>query len=506
VAHQNVAAMSTLQPAHRGLTSAELALALGELHAQLAGSTVLDAVLVQPGEDLLLVLARDDQKHFVHIALGSKRARIATTARRFGKHERVLGPKVDALKKHLDGRTLELVVVPAPGERRARLSFSGGVRLEVELFSARGLWALVDGAGLILDLSRPVATAVRTLHLGEAYAPPPPSPASAAALEPPPRFAAPVLEAIDAHYAPMDAAAAAAADRELLRLAAARAVTRLQQKVEGLRTQLAESTRIDALRQEADLLLAYAHAVPRGAGSVEVPDPFTGEPRCIELDPALPVTVQAQRRYDRARRMAEGVQIAEQRLAQTEAELATALPVRDALAASTGVSAEDLAALRAQLIELGALPKPKAAKQPQEKKDRRIQGENLRRFVSAEGYEVLVGRDNEQNDRLTLRIANGNDIWLHVGSGRPGSHVVVRLPKGKTASLDTLLDAGTLAVHFSKARGERTVDVIYTLAKNVRKPKGLPPGAVVPSQQKSLNVRLDESRLRRLLDSAGESG
>ena len=242
------------------------------------------------------------------------------------------------------------------------------------------------------------------------------------------------------------------------------------------------------------------------SSDLEVPDPITGEPRCIELDPALPVTVQAQRRYDRARRMTEGVQIAQQRLAQTEVELATTLPVRDALTTPTELSTEDLAALRAQLIELGALPKPKTAKPPQDKKDRRIQGENVRRFVSIEGYDVLVGRDNEQNDRLTLRIANGNDVWLHVGSGRPGSHVVVRLPKGKTASLDTLLDAGTLAVHFSKARGERSVDVIYTLAKHVRKPKGLPPGAVIPSQQKSLTIRLDEDRLRRLLDSAGESG
>ena len=212
----------------RGLTAAELAVAVAELREQVAGSIVLDAALVHPGEDVLLVLARDDRKHFVHIALGSKRARITTTARRFARHERLSGPKALALRTRLEGRTLEQVAVPAPGERRARFSFSEGLRLEVELFSARGLWALVDGAGRILDLSRPVATAVRTLHLGEAYAPPPPSPEGAAGTEVPPRFAAPVLEAIDAHFAPMDAAAAAAADRELLRLAAAdRKSTRL---------------------------------------------------------------------------------------------------------------------------------------------------------------------------------------------------------------------------------------------------------------------------------------
>ncbi|MBL8753984.1 MAG: DUF814 domain-containing protein, partial [Planctomycetes bacterium] len=87
----------------------------------------------------------------------------------------------------------------------------------------------------------------------------------------------------------------------------------------------------------------------------------------------------------------------------------------------------------------------------------------------------------------------------HVGGGRAGSHVVIRLPKGKTASLETLLDAGTLAVHFSKARGESRIDVVYTQKKHVKKPKGLPAGAVVPSQTRTITVLRDDARLARLL-------
>ena len=102
-----------------------------------------------------------------------------------------------------------------------------------------------------------------------------------------------------------------------------------------------------------------------------------------------------------------------------------------------------------------------------------------------------------------MRIAKGNDLWLHVGGGRPGSHVIIRLPKQKTASLETLLDAAVLAVHFSKARGESRIDVIYTQKKHVRKPKGLPAGAVVPAQTKTITVQREDDRLRRLLDSAG---
>ena len=131
--------------------------------------------------------------------------------------------------------------------------------------------------------------------------------------------------------------------------------------------------------------------------------------------------------------------------------------------------------------------------------------EAYRRFVSIEGYEILCGKSNEQNDRLSLRTARGNDIWLHIGRGHAGSHVVVKLPKGKSASLETLLDAATIAVHFSKARGAAKTEVIYTQAKHVRKPKGAPAGAVVPHQTKTLGVRLDEARLQRLLGASGES-
>src|SRR5262249_38269736 len=286
-----------------------------------------------------------------------------------------------------------------------------------------------------------------------------------------------------------------------LRLAAERALQRTQKQIDGLRTQLRESARSDELRAEADLMLAYAHTVLRGAASMTVPDPFSGEPRCIGLDPARPVAAQAQARYDRARRRQEGVQIAQEGLQRAEAGLASLQPVRDRLAGP--LEPGELDALHAALQELGALPKSKPAAVPP-KPDRRVQGENLRRFVSAEGYQLLVGRDNEQNDRLTLRIANGNDLWLHVGGGRPGSHRVVPLPKGKTASLETLLDAGTLAVHFSKARGERLIDVVYTLCKHVRKPKGLPAGTVLPSHTRTIAVRAEPERLRRLLDSAGD--
>jgi predicted ribosome quality control (RQC) complex YloA/Tae2 family protein len=259
-------------------------------------------------------------------------------------------------------------------------------------------------------------------------------------------------------------------------------------------------------------MLAYAHTVPRGAAAMRVPDPDgTGDTeRTFALDPSKPVVVQAQAFYEKARRLDAGREMAEQRLATAAAEVERLQPLVDALA-TIAPGADDVVAqlqpIRAELRALGALPKPKgerasAATTAKRPPPGEHSTENLRRFVSAEGYPIWVGRNNEQNDRLTMRIANGNDLWLHVGGGRAGSHVVIRLPKNKTASLETLLDAGTLAVHFSKARGENRLEVVYTQKKHVRKPKGLPAGAVVPSQTKSITVHRDDARLQRLLGSA----
>ncbi|MBM3975122.1 MAG: DUF814 domain-containing protein [Planctomycetes bacterium] len=508
--------MANPAPQTRGLSAAELAAACDELQA-LAGARVIDAAPLQvpvDADDLLLVLQPPGEaarKTLLHIAPGGPRARLCPTSRRFPAEATRRGPAHDLLQKDLVGATL-WDVVAAPGERRCELRFrtaGGDRRLVVELFGARGLWALLDAESRAVALSRAVATAVRTLQPGDRYAPPPAAAEAkdAAAM----RFSPPVLAAIDAHFRPLDEAAEAAALLDGLRRAAARARQKTQAKVEGIGQQLADVGRAAALRQQADLMLAYAHTVARGAASMRVPDPARdGEEIVLELDPSKPVIAQSRQLYEKARRLDDGREVAEARLAQARAELAALAAVADALA-PLAASAPDLAAalapLRAELQRLGALPKPPPLRAPGAKKPTRdeTRGENVRRYVSAEGYPIWVGRNNEQNDRMTMQLANGNDLWLHVGGGRPGSHVVVRLPKNKTASLETLLDAATLAVHFSKARGERRIDVVYTQKKHVRKPKGLPAGAVVPSQMKTVTVLHDDARLRRLLASGGDA-
>ena len=492
--------------AARGLTAAELAHALAELRA-LEGATVVDAVaLIGTGghDDLLLVLqsdAPDSQKAFVHVALGGTRARVCTTARRFGRDQRARGPGPDLLQRELQHSKLTSVEHAGADERSCTFTFdaNGEVRrLIVELFGARGLWALCSGEGLCVAMSRAVETAVRTLRRGDRYAPPPQSPARGDAAPPPPRFQAPVLAAIDAHFTARDLEKEQHQSEASLSLAAQRGRKKAHNKVSGLRRQLEDVGRANELRARADMMLAYAYRVARGANSMVVPTVDGAGEVTVPLDPKKPVPEQANRLYDKARRLEDGRTVTERRLAEAEADLQR---LDDVLRLLEDRTAEGLEAARRTLVELSLLPKPQIRPKPGQRP--REQSTPYRRFTSAEGYPIFVGRNNNQNDELTMRFANGNDLWLHVGGGRPGSHVVIRLPKNKTASLETLLDAATLAVHFSKARGELRIDVIYTFRKNVRKPKGLPAGAVVPSQTKTVTVHADEDRLRRLLDSAG---
>jgi len=118
--------------------------------------------------------------------------------------------------------------------------------------------------------------------------------------------------------------------------------------------------------------------------------------------------------------------------------------------------------------------------------------------VSGEAANVLVGRGAADNDRLTLRVARPHDLWLHA-RGVTGAHVVVPLTKGKSCSPETLVDAATLAAHFSDLRGEPVVDVIYTPRRFVRKRKGSAIGSVTLEREKVIAVRVEPARLERLL-------
>lgn len=487
------------------LTASELALVLAELDASLRDGEVADTALLDGRDDLLLFVATADGRRTLQLAPGGRRARVCTTTRRFPARALATGPRPDRVAELLRGARIVGFEQP-PGERRFTIHLRHEGRelaLECELFGARGLWVIRETDRRILALSRLPNVAGRSLRPGDRYDPPAARTATDAV--PATRFEPPADAAVDRAFTALDLAEEADAERLETERALTRELARRKHRLQGLeRQRLAMDDAADE-RLMADMLMAYGPSLPPGAAELRAPHPtHDGAEVVVPRDTTVPPHVQAQALYKRARKHEDGRAEAERQLAAAR----TALADLEALRPADDTTDPDAwREVRRGLERLGVLqparpPKPDAAHQRVQKL---THGENLRRFESVEGMLILVGRDNAQNDRLATRIARGNDLWLHVGRGYAGSHVVVRVPKGKTASLETLLDAATLAIHFSKVRGAELEEVIYTQAKNVRKAKGMPSGRVLATRTRSLRVRLEPDRLTRLLSTADPS-
>ena len=113
------------------------------------------------------------------------------------------------------------------------------------------------------------------------------------------------------------------------------------------------------------------------------------------------------------------------------------------------------------------------------------------------GFSILVGRSARENDELLRKHMRGNDLWLHARDF-PGAYVFIKAVKGKSVPLDTLLDAGNLALFYSKGKASGKGDLYYTHVKYLKRPKEGKKGLVLPTQEKNLSVVLDMARIRKL--------
>jgi predicted ribosome quality control (RQC) complex YloA/Tae2 family protein len=115
-------------------------------------------------------------------------------------------------------------------------------------------------------------------------------------------------------------------------------------------------------------------------------------------------------------------------------------------------------------------------------------GRPYRTFL-VEGFEILVGKGEDDNDHLTFNVAEPHDLWLHVGGGTPGSHVVVRNPERGEIPKTVIERAAAIAAWYSKARAAARVEVHYCRAGDVKKPRGAPAGLVELARYKSVRVK-----------------
>ena len=488
-----------------GMSSTELASSLAQLRETASGMDVRDIARIEGSDDLLLFLEDGEERAALHLVPGGARGRVCLTRRRYRRQQMQTGPLIDRLRTTLKGASVT-GFEQSQGEKRCRITFARTthdtkLNIEIELFGPRGLWCVCDTDGQILFLSRLPRSRSRELRPGTIYEPPAGKPPGHDSKN---RFSDSSLEEIDRHFTERDLAQESNSLRESLTRALASAEKKIGHRISGLEQKEMSINTAPELRQQADMLLAYGHTVDRGATELRTPHPEDPQQELIiPLDPAKAIPVQARNLYQRARKLETSIDSCREQIAIARESSDRLQSLNEALRASQ--DQDSLEEVREKMIASRWLKAPgEQAEKPSARTRKITQGEGFRQFQSAEGYAILVGRNNQQNDKLSLRIARGNDLWFHVGRGMAGSHVVVRLPKGKTASLETMLDAGTLAVYFSKGRDSTTAEALYTHAKNLRKPKGSLPGRVTVTGEKSLGIRMEPERIRRLLNSAGD--
>ena len=274
---------------------------------------------------------------------------------------------------------------------------------------------------------------------------------------------------------------------------------RLQANVRKDRQRLAAMAE-DGWRGE--LIKPLLSKLKRGQATVEAIDWKSGEPVQIPLDPSMGPKQNLERLFRRAKKAARGLPRVDQRLAGIGTQLAE---LEAELARLKAAPAEALIALaESKGVELSGLDVPRpSGKKTEPKSGAHPLDRWSRRFEATDGTEIRVGKGAAANDRLTFTGAKGDDLWLHA-RGTAGAHVVLRHAKGQSVHPEALLDAAVLAAHFSSARNDGKVEVIYTEARNVKKTKGAPAGLVGISKSKTLLVEMDPDRLARLLGSPGD--
>lgn len=254
--------------------------------------------------------------------------------------------------------------------------------------------------------------------------------------------------------------------------------------------ELEASEKADYYRQCGELILMNLSQIPSGARLVEVENIFLepSEKIKIPLDPLLSASSNAQRYFKKYRKARQGKKKIAENLEKTRQEISY---LESVLFALKEADLQSLREIKEELEETGYLPVASKGRSPL-KKSFTFQPYV---FISSAGEEILVGRNNRQNEYLIRHFSSKNFLWFHV-KDLPGAHVIIR---ASSPSEKTIKEAAALAAYFSRAAQSSKVPVDYTLVKNVHRLPGGKPGMVTYTNFKTLFVTPDRETLSPLL-------
>lgn len=266
-----------------------------------------------------------------------------------------------------------------------------------------------------------------------------------------------------------------------------------RKKQTELKEKLKEGQNAERYQKLGELVKANIYRINKRAEEIEVIDYYDPEQKTvtISLDPKLTPAENAQRyfkKYHKAKRSIKHLKKQLGRLRHEEKYLEQV-----SLNIEQAENKGELKEIREELKDEGYIKE----KQRGRKKKKQDQPLPPHHFKSSEGYDILVGRNNRQNDYLTKKIASKNDLWLHIKE-EAGSHVIIRNHTGEEIPEKTIKEAASLAAYFSKGRMSENVPIDYTEVKNVRKPKGAKPGLVYYENYQTIYVNPDKELVKKI--------
>ena len=256
----------------------------------------------------------------------------------------------------------------------------------------------------------------------------------------------------------------------------------LQQK------QLKDTEKKEKYRVWGELLNTYGYEVEPGAKSMEALNYYTNEMIQIPLDETMTPQENAKKYFDKYSKLKRTKEALDTLLQETGDEIKHL----ESIAASLDIasSEEDLVQIKEEMMEYGYVKRKNTGGKKVKVTSRPYH------YISSDGYDIYVGKNNFQNDELSFKFASGNDWWFHT-KGQPGSHVIVK-SKNEELPDRTFEEAGKLAAYYSKGRQAPKVEIDYTQKKNLRKPTGGKPGFVVYYTNYSLLIEPDITGLQQI--------
>ena len=251
--------------------------------------------------------------------------------------------------------------------------------------------------------------------------------------------------------------------------------------------QLQDTEGRDKFKVYGELIHTYGYHLPEGSKKLEALNYYTNEMVTIPLDPAKTPQENAQRYFEKYNKQKRTFEALSTLIQETQDEITYLESISNAL--DIALEEDDLIQIKEELMETGYV------KRKFSKKKVKITSKPFH-YISSDGYDIFVGKNNYQNEELTFQVATGNDWWFHA-KGCPGSHVIVKANNEELPDR-TFEEAGRLAAFYSKNRGNDKVEIDYIQKKHIKKVKSAKPGFVIYHTNYSLVIDSDISSIRQI--------